>query len=69
MIWGTIQGILARFFANIFKDWRRDQELVEKGRIEQRLDNLDESEVRRKDAEQIRREAESGATIVGDDEL
>lgn len=62
-------GLLAKFFARVFKDWRRDQELVEKGRTEQRVDDLDESERRRKDADQIRREADGGETIVGDDEL
>lgn len=69
MIWQAVGRFFANLLAHVFKDWRRDQELIEKGRNEQRLDNLEEGELRRKDADQIKREAEAGETIVEDDEL
>lgn len=60
---------LGNFLARIFKDWRRDEGLKEQGRLEERNAAFEEGEVRRKDADQIRREAEGADVIVKDDEL
>jgi hypothetical protein len=53
-------GLVARIFANIFKDWRRDEALVDKGRGEQREADLDERERRRRETDDIFREVEGG---------
>lgn len=60
---------LAGFLADIFKDWRRDRALEDKGAADQRNKDFEEGERRRKDADQIRRETEGDGVIVGDDEL
>lgn len=67
--WTWLADRVVAFFVGAFKDWRRDQELIEKGREQQRLDNLEEDARRRDDAEQIRREAEGEDVTVKEDEL
>lgn len=67
--WDTVVGFFTSLLARVFKDWRRDQALEEKGATDQRNANLEESEARRKDADQIVREAEGDSVIVKDDEL
>lgn len=69
--WLATKGLefLGNLLARVFKDWRRDQELVDKGRDQQRTDNLEEDARRRDDAEQIRRAAEGEDVVVKEDEL
>lgn len=62
-------GLLANVFARMFKDWRRDQSLEEKGRADQRNDDFQEGERRRRDADVIKRETEGEDVVVEDDEL
>ena len=49
---GTILGFVAKFFVGIFKDWRRDRALEDKGRTERDL------EVQTETVEVISRNAE-----------
>jgi hypothetical protein len=45
-IWGALFNIGARFLSNLFKDWRRDEELKDKGRVEQQNADMKEADRR-----------------------
>lgn len=62
-------GFLARFFVGIFKDWRRDEELKDKGRNEQAA--KEEAELSRTVAvtEEEDDKASTDADAALDDEL
>ena len=55
-----IAGLVARIFAALFKDWRRDQALEDKGALEQREANREEGDRRRRQTDEIFREVEGG---------
>lgn len=60
-------GFVAKLFARIFSDWRRDQEIKDKGRIEQENANLTESNKRRDEADKDKRQvARDGEDLSGD---
>lgn len=69
MFWDLVINWTTKFLARVFKDWRRDQALEEKGRADQRNDDFEEGERRRKDADQIVRETEGEEVEVKEGEL
>jgi hypothetical protein len=48
----------ANFLARVFKDWRRDEALVQKGVLEQQADNIKVREAARRDAEKVSQRVE-----------
>ena len=54
---GTILGFVAKFFVGIFKDWRRDRALTDKGRTERDL------EVQKETTEVLARNNEAGNMV------
>jgi hypothetical protein len=57
----------ANFLARVFKDWRRDEALVEKGALQQQAENIKAKEAARRDAEKVSQRVEApGEDLSGD---
>jgi hypothetical protein len=57
----------ADFLARAFKDWRRDEALIEKGELEQQAENNRAREQARQDAEKTSRRVDTpGEDLSGD---
>lgn len=62
------KGVVS-FLGRVFKDWRRDQSLEDKGRADQRNEDFEEGEKRRKRADEIDHAVEADDVSVGSGEL
>lgn len=68
-MWDLIAKWVIGLLARVFKDWRRDQSLEDKGRADQRNEDFEEGERRRKKSDEIDREVEDEDVSVGSGEL
>lgn len=63
-----VASFVSNLLARVFKDWRRDEELKDKGRLEQREENRIEDTKRRDEADRIKRVRDDDVTVE-DNEL
>lgn len=68
-MWDLIANWVINLLARVFKDWRRDQSLEDKGRADQRNEDFEEGERRRKRSDEIDQEVEGEDVYVGSGEL
>jgi hypothetical protein len=55
-----ILSLVAKIFTGMFKDWRRDQELKQAGKVEQRLDNMIAAAKSRTETDETFKKLETG---------